>query len=228
MCELSCVLRLWFQYHWIEIEKSHTSIETSLDDLLQVPLRAADSRLQFQQGANNLKATSSWFSFSSPSGVACWLPNHLAHCGEDLPQLLSHQRHLEVSFCMAALPKTTLSTTTTLTNYQRQLCQQKTTLTNYQRQLENNKPKQDCVVQHESQLSALGPEPTPDCFQFRLKIEVNIFTNQLSLRRERDDKHDHDKQQWVAENDLNDNNMIGRWTTKTRMDNCRLNWTWSR
>ena len=55
MCEVSCVLRLWFQYHWIEIEKSHTSIETSLDDLLQVPLRAADSRLQFQQGANNLK-----------------------------------------------------------------------------------------------------------------------------------------------------------------------------
>ena len=55
MCELSCVLRLWFQYHWIEIEKSHTSIETPLDDLLQVPLRAADSRLQFQQGANNLK-----------------------------------------------------------------------------------------------------------------------------------------------------------------------------
>ena len=109
MCEVSCVLRLWFQYHWIEIEKSHTSIETSLDDLLQVPLRAADSRLQFQQGANNLKATSSWFSFSSPSGVACWLPNHLAHCGEDLPQLLSHQRHIEVSFCMAALSKTTNS-----------------------------------------------------------------------------------------------------------------------
>ena len=43
--------------------------------------------------------------------MACWLPNHLAHCGEDLPQLLSHQRHLEVSFCMAALPKTILSTT---------------------------------------------------------------------------------------------------------------------
>ena len=55
MCELSCVLRLWFQYHWIEIEKSNASIETPLDDLLQVPLRAADSRLQFQQGANNLK-----------------------------------------------------------------------------------------------------------------------------------------------------------------------------
>ena len=31
-------------------------------------------------------------------------------------------------------------------------------------------------------------------FQFRLKIEVNILNNQLSLRRE----HDHEKQQRVA------------------------------
>ena len=43
--------------------------------------------------------------------MARWLPNHVAHCGEDLPQLLSHQRHLEVSFCVAALSKTTFSTT---------------------------------------------------------------------------------------------------------------------
>ena len=147
--------------------------------------------------------------------MACWLPNHLAHCGEDLPQLLSHQRHLEVSFCMAALSKTTLSTTNNF---------DKLSKTTWQQQI---KTKLFCSTWISTQCSWAGanswllPVPSQDrgeYFEQSTKSSTRAWSWKTAKGGSCANK----------ENDLNDNNMIGRWITKTRMDNCRLNWTWSR
>ena len=211
MCEFSCVLRLWFQYHWIENEKSHTSIETPQDDLLQVPLRAADSRLQFQQGANNLKVNILViFIFvtirnglpTSQSPGPLWRGSSSTS--------LSPASHWS-QFLYGGIIKDNKQLW--------QIFKDNLTTTNQKKIFYSTWILTQCSWAGAN--SWLLPVPSQDRGE-------HFEQSTKSSTRERDDQHDHDKQQWVAENDLNDNNMIGRWTTKTRMDNCRLNWTWSR
>ena len=117
--------------------------------------------------------------------MACWLPNHLAHCGEDLPQLLSHQRHIEVSFCVAALSKTTLSTTNNFDKLSKGTWQQQI------------KTRLFCSTWISTQCSWAGanswllPVPSQDRGE-------HFEQSTKSSTRERDDQHDHDKQQWVS------------------------------
>ena len=53
-------------------------------------------------------------------------------------------------------------------------------------------------------LSALGPEPTPDCFQFRLKIEVNIFYDDRAID-DNDFHENHQSFRFCDDDDINDN-----------------------
>ena len=82
--------------------------------------------------------------------MASRLSNHLADRGENLPQLLPHQRHSQVGLIQLNM-KETIS-----------------------KNLDAKMPKNEMMTILMIELSALGPEPTPDCFQFRLKIEVKL------------------------------------------------------
>ena len=207
MCELSFVLRLWLQYHWIEIGKSHTSIETPLDDLLQVPLRAADSRLQFQQGANDLKVNLLiiFISITIRNGLLTSQSPGPLWRGSSSTSLSPASPWSQ--FLYGGIIKDNFVNNE---NYQRQQIKLRSFSTWISTQCS--------WAGANSWLLPVPPQDRGKHFEQSTKSSTRAWSWKTAKGGSCANK----------ENDLNDNNMIGRWTTKTRMVNCRLNWTWSR